>query len=130
AAPTLLELDGIRLGQMRFRIALHVNNAQLNVGGWEQTRRDWRQTAKVIVNDNHDATKATFNQPAQNQLPVFEIFATWSGDTSENLFFAVATQANDDVDTCRTQFVTIPEFNVFAIQKKSQHIGMDGTAVA
>ena len=69
-APTLLKFRAIDFGKMRFGIALHVNDAELYVGIGEQTSGNGQQTAEVVVNDNHDATKAPFNQAAQDKLPI------------------------------------------------------------
>ena len=54
-APALLKLKRVGLGQMRFGVALHVNDAKLGIGIGEQTRSNRQQATKVIVNDNHDA---------------------------------------------------------------------------
>src|SRR5262245_16685366 len=87
--PTLLKLDSVWLGEMRFSITLHVNDAKLHVGIGEQAFGNRQQTTEVIVDDDHDATKAALNQSAQDQLPIFEIFTTWSCDTRQDLFFPI-----------------------------------------
>jgi hypothetical protein len=56
---------------MRFGIALHVNNAELDVGIGEQTSSNGQQTGEVVVNHHHDATQAPFHEAAQDQLPIF-----------------------------------------------------------
>src|SRR6185436_12990051 len=85
-APALLKLNAVGFREMGFGVALHVNDAELNVGIGEQTSGNGGQAAEVVVNDNHDAAKATFNQPAQDELPILKIFAARSGNAGENLF--------------------------------------------
>src|SRR5947207_13416159 len=105
--PALLKLDGIGFRQVGFGIALHVDNAKLDVGAGEQAGRDRRQTGKVVVNDNHDAAKATLNQPAQDELPILEILTAWSRNAGQDLFLAVTAQPDDDVNTLGPQLVAI-----------------------
>src|SRR5215510_15736209 len=111
-------------------VALHVNNAKLDVGMREKALGDRQQSAEVIMNDYHDATKATFNESSLNELPIFKIFTPWFCDAGEDLLFAVTTQANDNVDASRAQFVTFTQLNIFTVEKYSQHIGMNWTAVS
>src|SRR5262249_26169684 len=59
-------------------VALHVNNAKLDVGMREKALGDRQQSAEVIMNDDHDATKATFNESFLNELPIFKIFTASS----------------------------------------------------
>src|SRR5262245_14122572 len=82
-------------------VALHVNNAKLDVGMREEALGNRQQSAEVIMNDDHDATKATFNESSLNELPIFKIFTAWSRHTGEDLLFAVTAQANDNVDARR-----------------------------
>src|SRR5215471_2321657 len=117
SAPALLKLDGIGLRQMCGGVALHVNNAELDVGMREKALCNRKQSAEVIMNDDHDATKATFNEPSLNELPIFKIFTAWSCDAGEDLLFAVTAQANDNVDASRAQFVTFTELDIFTIEK-------------
>jgi hypothetical protein len=55
---------------MRFGIALHVNDAELDVGIVEEASGNGQQTGEVVVNDNHDAPKTSFHQAAQDELPI------------------------------------------------------------
>src|SRR5215813_10036465 len=129
-APTLLKLDGVCLREVRFRVALHMNDTKLNVGIGEETFRNRHQAAEVVVHDNHDAPQAAFKQAAQHEFPIFEIFTTWSDHARQDLLFAVAAQTNDNVDTSGTQLVAIPQFDIFAVQEQCQLIRMDRSAIA
>src|SRR5262249_52642562 len=82
-------------------VALHVNNAKLDVGMREEALGNRQQSAEVIMNDDHDATNATFNESSLNELPIFKIFTARSCNTGEDLLFAVTTQSNDNVDATR-----------------------------
>src|SRR5262249_31191410 len=128
--PALLKLHSVGFGQMSFRIALHVNNAKLDIGMREEAFCNRQQSAEVIMNDDHDATKATFNESSLNEFPILEIFTAWSCNTGEDLLFAVTVQPHDNVDASRPQFVTFTQLNIFTVEKQSQHIGMNWTAVS
>src|SRR5262245_59058776 len=98
-------------------IALHVNNAKLDVGLREEALSNRQQSAEVIMNDDHDSTKAAFNESSLNELPVFKVFTAWSCDAGEDLLFAVTTHANDNVDASRPQFVTFTKLDIFTVEK-------------
>src|SRR5262249_49777665 len=100
--PALLKLNSVGFGQVSFGIALHMNDAKLDVRVGEKTGGDRLLSAEIIIHDDHHTAEAAFDDAAQDQLPIFEIFATWSGDTGENLFFTVTSQTDDDVNACRS----------------------------
>lgn len=78
-APALLKLGGIDLAEMGFGVALHVDGTELNVGVGEQALGDREQAGKIILHQEQHATQTAFEQTAQHELPVFEIFATGAG---------------------------------------------------
>src|SRR4030095_11729840 len=94
-----------------------------------QTFGNRQQSAEVVMNHDHDATKSTFNQSPLDQLPILEIFTAWSCHAGEDLFFAVAAQADDDVNTSGAQFIAIATLDIFTVKKQRQHIGMNRAAV-
>ena len=69
-APTLLKFGGIGLGEMSFGVALHVNGAKLNVGIGEEAMTDGSEAGEIILNEDHDAAKATLDQSTQDRLPI------------------------------------------------------------
>src|SRR4029453_8182403 len=98
-SPALLKLDSVGFGQMGCGVTLHVNDTKLDVGMGEQTFGNRQQSAEVVMNHDHDATKSTFNQSPLDQLPILEIFTAWSCHAGEDLFFAAAPQADDGENT-------------------------------
>ena len=86
STPALLELGGVRLGEMAFGVALHMNDAELNVRVGEKTFGDGEQPGEIILNDNQNATEATLDQVAQDGFPILEVFAAQLDRTGEDLF--------------------------------------------
>src|SRR5215467_937659 len=83
-APALLKLRSVCFWQMRFGVALHMDNAKLDIGVGKQAGGNRQQTAKVVMDDDHDATETAFNQPTKYQLPIFEILTAGSSQTGED----------------------------------------------
>src|SRR6201982_768005 len=106
-APALLKLSGIGFAEMSFGIALHVHGTELNVGVGEQALGNGEQAGKVILPQESNAAQPAFEQTAQHELPVFEIFATWAWEAGEDLPFAIATQGDDHRDTSRRQRICV-----------------------
>src|SRR5215831_193506 len=128
--PALLKLDTIGFREMSFGIALQMDSAELDVGIGKEALADGEQTGEVVLNENHHPPKATLNQTPKDGFPVFEIFTTWSGDTTQDTLLAITPQTNSQVDTSGTQFITLAPFDVLAIDKHSQQVRIQRPAVA
>ena len=87
--PAVLKLHGIGFGQMGFGVALHVNCAELDVGMREEAFEDRFETGKVIMNNQHDATQATFTEAADQDLPAFGVFTAGLRQTGQDALLAV-----------------------------------------
>ena len=87
--PALLKLDAIGFREMSFGMALHRDSAELDVGMGKEALADGEQTGEVVLNENHHPPKAPLHQTPQDCFPVFEIFTTGSGDTTQDTLLAI-----------------------------------------
>jgi hypothetical protein len=85
----LLKLGAIGFREMSFGIALQMDSAELDVGIGKEALADGEQTGEVVLNENHHPPEAPLNQSPQDGFPVFEIFTTGSGDTTQDTFLAI-----------------------------------------
>ena len=112
---------------MSFGIAEHVNGTQLDIGVGKHTLGDAEQAGEVVVDDNHDAPEAPFQERAQDGFPTLEVFAAMFYETAQDFLSAVAVKAGDEVDASRPQTFVFFDFDVLTIEEDGEHVGVDGS---
>jgi hypothetical protein len=108
-------------------VSLHVDDAQLHVGLWEQPLGDGEQPREVVLDNEEHAAQAPLDETAQDELPVFGVLPPWPGETAEDPALAVTAEANHHVDAAGAQPIAFPYFDVLAIDEKRNEVGVDGS---
>jgi hypothetical protein len=60
----------MRVREMSFGIALHMDSAELDVGIGKEALADGEQTGEVVLNENHHPPKAPLNQTPRPGLAI------------------------------------------------------------
>ena len=107
-----------------------MHGTELNIAGRKQALGDGEETGKIVVHEDQQTPQAAFDEAAQHQFPIFEIFAAGTGQTSEDLFSAIAAQGEHDVDAGGRKRSPSRELNIFAVEEYGEQIRIDGQAVA
>src|SRR6476659_9435886 len=107
--PSLLEFGRIGFGEMCFRIALHMNGAELDIRTGKETSTNGQKARKVVVNQNHQSAKTAFNQPPKNPFPAFKTFSTRLGNATEDALLTIQSEPHGKVDAGRTQLVAFSQ---------------------
>jgi hypothetical protein len=81
------------------------------------------------LDDEHNASEPSLDERAENELPVFEIFPTESGEAREHGFFAIPTEANDQVDASGPEAVGFSKLHVLTVEEHGKQVGVNGTGV-
>src|SRR5207249_3558584 len=110
-------------------VAMHVDDAKLDVSLGEQPPRDGQQSGEVVLDHDHYTSQPALHQAAQDELPVLEVFAAEAGEAREHSLLAVSAQADDQVDAARSQPIPVAHFHVLAVEEKRQQISLERPSV-
>jgi hypothetical protein len=107
-----------------------VNDAELNLSGREQSLGDREQAGEVVLDHHQDAPESALDEPAEDEFPVFEVFPPESTEAGQDPFLTVSPETHGHVDTGRSQPLALAQFDVLAVDEKSEQVGVERTGVA
>ena len=111
-------------------IALHVNNAELNIGIWEKAAGDREETREVVLNDKQDPPQAALSEVAKDELPIFEVFATEPGSATENALSSVAKETDGEIDGGLTKAIGFANFDILGVEIEDTEVGIKRARIA
>ena len=82
------------------------------------------------MHDDEDATQTALEQAAQDQLPVFQILAAGLAEAGQHAFLAIAAETDDEVNTGGLEAIAVSDFDILAIAKQGQQVGIQRTSIA
>jgi len=116
-------------------IALHVNNAELNIGIWEKAAGDREETREVVLNDKQDPSQAALSEVAKDEvakdeLPIFEVFATEPGSATENALSSVAKETDSEIDGRLPKAIGFANFDILGVEIEDTEVGIKRARIA
>lgn len=82
------------------------------------------------MDHQQDAPQAAFDQTAQDVFPLLEVLASEAKQTGQDTLFAVAAQADDQVDRPGTKAITLTDLDLFGIEEEGEQIGVERASIA
>src|SRR5579883_284475 len=127
---TLVEFRRIGFSEVALGVALQMDDTELDIGLGEQAAGDGQQAGEVVVDHQQEAPQAAFDQSAQDVLPLLEVLASEAEQTGQNALFAVAAQADDQVDGPGTKAIALTNLDVLGIKEEGEQIGVERASIA
>jgi hypothetical protein len=130
SAEALGEFRRVGFAQVALGIALQVDDTELDVSLGEQALGDGQQAGEVVVDDQQHAPQPSFNQAAQDIFPLLQTLAPEPKENGQDALFAVAAEAQGQVEGSGAEPVAFFDLDVLGIKKEGEEIGIEGTRVA
>lgn len=129
-AKSSIEVGGMLFPKVSLGISLHVDNAELYIGIWEEALANREKAGEVILDDEKDTAETSLDEATKDGSPVLQVLASKKGLAGENTLLAITAEADDEINTSGTKAVAVTDFDELAIEENSQEIGVHGARIS